>query len=147
GSIIRQRRRAQNLTQSELGGNSFSKSYVSAVEKNKLIPSLTALQHFASRLGETDDYFVILAQQTRREPPLALQERDNSAQEAHLFPEKAALLDVLLEQTDSPHFQAPESFFSLSVDFLHRLSLSQQAQYHFLRGKMLQRKASYSEAI
>ena len=147
GSLIRQQRRAQNLTQSELGEGSFSKSYVSAVEKNKLTPSLAALKHFASRLGETDDYFVVLTQQTRREISLALQEMEESAQGVRPLPEKAALLDLLLEQTDSPHFQAPESFFLLSADFLGRLSLPQQAQYHFLRGRMLHSKTRYAEAI
>ena len=38
GELIRQLRRQRNLTQSALGANRYSKSYVSAVEKNTLRP-------------------------------------------------------------------------------------------------------------
>ena len=65
GEFIRQTRRQQNITQSELGGTRFSKSYVSAVECNKIAPSSGALDFFAQQLGQPDGYFTSLAQQVR----------------------------------------------------------------------------------
>lgn len=57
GGTIRQLRRQQSMTQTELGGEHFSKSYVSAVERDKIIPSYDALHYFAEQLGQTRDYF------------------------------------------------------------------------------------------
>ena len=63
GDFIRQIRRQHNLTQSELGGTRFSKSYVSAVERNKIASSPEALRFFAEQLDQPDDYFTSLVQQ------------------------------------------------------------------------------------
>src|SRR5579871_5642638 len=60
GDLIRQLRRQRNLTQTELGGDRYSKSYVSAVEKNTIRPSLAALQFFAEQLEQRSDYFTML---------------------------------------------------------------------------------------
>jgi transcriptional regulator with XRE-family HTH domain len=60
GDLIRQMRRQRNLTQTELGGNSYSKSYVSAVEKNTIRPSPAALRFFAEQLEQRSDYFTML---------------------------------------------------------------------------------------
>jgi transcriptional regulator with XRE-family HTH domain len=63
GELIRQTRLQHNLTQSELGGNRFSKSYVSLVERNKIEASPNALSFFAEQLGQSSDYFTSLLQQ------------------------------------------------------------------------------------
>ena len=57
GEFIRQTRRQQNITQTELGGPRFSKSYVSAVERNKITASSEALTFFAEQLRQPRDYF------------------------------------------------------------------------------------------
>src|SRR6266571_3544517 len=54
GESIRQLRRQRNLTQSELGGERYSKSYVSALERDKITPSFQALQFFAEQLGQSN---------------------------------------------------------------------------------------------
>src|SRR5579884_2650817 len=72
GELIRQIRRQYNLTQTELGGERFSKSYVSAVERNKIVPSPQALQYFSERLGKPDDYFANLFQQSENMKQLAI---------------------------------------------------------------------------
>jgi transcriptional regulator with XRE-family HTH domain len=72
GESIRQLRRQQNLTQSELGGERYSKSYVSALERDKITPSLQALQFFAGQLGQSDNYFTTLFEQTEHLKQLAV---------------------------------------------------------------------------
>ncbi len=48
---VRQARLAARLTQEELGGTIFSRSYLSAVERGKMLPSIPALAVLAKRLG------------------------------------------------------------------------------------------------
>lgn len=48
---LRSARLSANLTQQELAGGLFSKSYISAVERGKMIPSLQALNVLAQRLA------------------------------------------------------------------------------------------------
>ena len=51
GQKIRQCRLARNLTQQELAGDQFSKSYISQLERGAVNPSLRALRLLAGRLG------------------------------------------------------------------------------------------------
>src|SRR5436190_24288297 len=64
GELIRQLRRRRNLTQTELGANRYSKSYVSAVEKNTIRPSVAALRFFSEQLDQRSDYFTMLLEST-----------------------------------------------------------------------------------
>ena len=50
GQRIRQMRTRRGLTQQDLAGEDYSKSYISAIEQGKTRPSLEALQRLASRL-------------------------------------------------------------------------------------------------
>src|SRR5215475_11402338 len=47
---LRAARLAAHLTQQELAGERFSKSYVSAIERGKMVPSLQALSYLAEKL-------------------------------------------------------------------------------------------------
>jgi transcriptional regulator with XRE-family HTH domain len=58
GSRLRAKRKALRLSQHQLGGDEFSPSYVSAVERGKIRPSLKALYILADRLGEPVTYFL-----------------------------------------------------------------------------------------
>lgn len=51
GERIRRARLKSNLTQSELAGGAFSVSYVSAVERGQIRPSLPALERLAAHLS------------------------------------------------------------------------------------------------
>ena len=51
GERIRDARRIQNMTQGELAGTDYSVSYISAIERSKIRPSLRALAWLASRLN------------------------------------------------------------------------------------------------
>jgi transcriptional regulator with XRE-family HTH domain len=50
GERLRTARYFRNLTQQDLAGESFSKSYLSAVERGKMTPSIAALRLLAGRL-------------------------------------------------------------------------------------------------
>ncbi len=51
GAMLRAARVAKKLTQGELARPDFSVSYVSAIERGQILPSLRALEIFAQRLG------------------------------------------------------------------------------------------------
>jgi len=51
GEEIRRRRKAMGLTQTELAGEDFTKSFVSQIEKGKAAPSLDSLERMARRLN------------------------------------------------------------------------------------------------
>lgn len=58
GARLRQARLSRNLTQSELAVNQFSVSYISAVERGQIRPSLGALEKLAARLEVPIDEFM-----------------------------------------------------------------------------------------
>src|SRR5260370_17684252 len=62
GAKIRAARRAMKLTQSNLAGPDFSVSYISAIERGQIQPSLRALAILAARLGLSATQ--LLAEQT-----------------------------------------------------------------------------------
>src|SRR5438874_7813992 len=51
GAKLRAARLARKLTQSQLAQPDFSVSYISAIERGQIHPSLRALEIFAQRLG------------------------------------------------------------------------------------------------
>ncbi len=55
---LRAARLAVNKTQQELAGGSYSKAYISAIERGKLTPSVQALGLLADRLGLPASYFL-----------------------------------------------------------------------------------------
>ncbi len=58
GSRLRARRKSMRMSQHQLGGGDFSPSYVSAVERGKIRPSLKALYILSDRLGQPVTYFL-----------------------------------------------------------------------------------------
>src|ERR1051326_1409483 len=55
---MRSARIAANKTQQQLAGDTYSKSYISAVERGKMTPSVQALGVLAERLGLPMSYFL-----------------------------------------------------------------------------------------
>jgi tetratricopeptide (TPR) repeat protein len=51
GARLREARQAKNMTQSQLAQDDFSVSYISAIERGQIHPSLRAMEIFAQRLG------------------------------------------------------------------------------------------------
>jgi transcriptional regulator with XRE-family HTH domain len=58
GERMRIARSVARLTQQELAGQTYSKSYISAVERGKMTPSLSALRLLAVRLGVSLAYLL-----------------------------------------------------------------------------------------
>jgi tetratricopeptide (TPR) repeat protein len=58
GKKIKKLRKEQNLTQQDLAGNYFSKSYISLIERGKINPSIKALTLLAERLNRPVSYFL-----------------------------------------------------------------------------------------
>ena len=58
GARIFQRRIELGISQAELGGDKYTKSFVSQIEKGTVWPSLPALAYIAQRLGRPIEWFV-----------------------------------------------------------------------------------------
>lgn len=58
GARIRERRKSVGLTQANLAGEEFTKSFTSQVENGQTWPSLQALAHIANRLGCNVSYLI-----------------------------------------------------------------------------------------
>ena len=152
GEFIRQARRQRNLTQTELGGDRFSKSYVSAVERDKIEPSQNALLFFAEQLDLSSDHFTNLLQQPERQMQAFIPTakpggllRSNLTGNEH--DEELALLDSLLESTELYNFSAHYNLPTLSPEVIETLSPSKQARYYFLMGLIAQEKRDLSTAL
>lgn len=101
---IRLLRRQRGMTQTELGGEHFSKSYVSAIEREKIVPSYEALRFFAEQLDQPVDDFKRLVEQAvlmefsgaQAVPALSLQDENDEQDES------TALLGMMLEGIELP---------------------------------------------
>ena len=149
GETLRQMRRQQSLTQTDLGGEHFSKSYISAVERNKITPSYEALHFFAEQLGETRDYFEnLLSQIQESSPALSVSESQIHAQSEQLVQEKILpLLDTLLEGSELYTRSFPDDFSLLPLDVTTTLSPDIQGRYAFLLGLAAQQREDFSTAL
>ena len=58
GEAIRRLRLARKMTQAELAGEAFSKSYISQLERGNVTPSLRALEVIAAKLGVTPSWLL-----------------------------------------------------------------------------------------
>jgi tetratricopeptide (TPR) repeat protein len=149
GEYIRQVRREQNLTQTELGGTRFSKSYVSAVERNKIPPSREALQFFAEQLAQPADYFTTLSQLNGDGKQLTVPGGPRPAGTGRQVEdeEEFALLDILLDGAGHYSLQALERLPGFSLELLATLPPPKQARYAFLTGLAAQQKQDYATAL
>jgi len=58
GEKMRALRRQMGMTQADLAGEEFTKSFISQIEKNQARPSLKSLRIFAQRLNRPVSYFL-----------------------------------------------------------------------------------------
>lgn len=147
GALIRQMRRQRNLTQTALGGDRYSKSYVSAVEKNTIRPSLTALQFFAEQLEQRSDYFKALLennedfkQETGLLSPLEIGSQS-------LQDEGFSLLYLLMQHAEPLSLQTMKALPTLAPEVLAALPAFKQSYYSLLEGLAAQAKQEYEAAL
>lgn len=144
GEHIRQLRRQHHMTQSELGAEHFSKSYISAVERDKIHPSTEALLFFTSQLHQSPGYF----QKWQSEASQELSLVSNASNEASKTQQEILiLLDTLLENTETASFSLTEEELPhLSLQTVEVLSVNKRARYYFLRGLVTQEKRELEDA-
>ena len=153
GETIRRMRRQQNLTQTQLGGTNYSKSYVSALERGKITPSHRALQFFATQLTLPEGHLTEIVEQAEARQQLALSTAQGDSSGAFYgtgsFPsnEEWRLVDALLGQPHRYGAQALRELPSFSLEHVASAPLSRQGGYAFLLGLSAQKKGEYEEAI
>ena len=149
GETIRQMRRQQSLTQTELGGDRFSKSYISAVERDKIVPSYEALRFFAEQLGQRIDHFEkLFVQEKTIKSALVSTDTHTINYNEQLVQEKVLpLLDVLLEGTELYTLPFFNEFSFLTPDATAQLSSDVQGRYALLLGLVAQQKQDFAAAL
>lgn len=145
GAHVRQLRRQQHITQAKLGGKHFSKSYVSAIELDKLVPTAEALRFFAGQLHLQPDYF------------LDFQNNDHHNGHVSVFSpgvhpatqkqsDTQTLLNNWLDTLRSSGYSTPkEEPPDLTFQAIESLSLEKRACYYFLHGLSAQKKQAFEE--
>ena len=137
GIYIRQLRRQMSLTQTELGGERYSKSYVSAVERGSILPSQDALQFFADQLYQPMDQFEPLlqqAQQIKQSHPFVSSPSVLTGEDDNFHSEIMTLLDLILAGTNPHSHILNRELARFSQEVVLALPLEQQACYAFLQG-------------
>lgn len=130
GARLRRARLARNLTQSEVAENQFSVSYISAVERGQIRPSLGALEKLAERLH------VPLSELLREDesapiPPLPSMERGDSTERLEI--EHRLREGLILSRQNCAH----ESIETLGRVRHRNLTSSEQASFHWYLGRGL----------
>jgi tetratricopeptide (TPR) repeat protein len=137
GEKLRAARIAQHYTQSQLAAPDFSVSYISAIERGQIHPSLRALEILAARLGLSSTQ--LLPARSQQEEQLSasssITERDDDEIELLLLEAQIQIRQGIAEQ-------AIAQLEKLSPKKLKRL---QQLQYHYLLGWAYYKLAQYQE--
>ena len=150
GERVRLARIAANLTQQELAGDTYSKSYISAVERGKMTPSFQALNVLAERLGRSISYFLGEGEADweavmGNDPSLSgLSEEDRQQREAearHMLQEAEELLGKGQPEKalETLHVAANEPPVSLTF--------SERPRWYLLASKAAMRMRQFPEAI
>lgn len=146
GSYIRHLRRQKSLTQTELGGDQFSKSYISAVERDQIVPSYDAIRFIARQLKQPPDYLEQLMEQKQEvnslltTPSTALQ---SDAQSDH---EVISLLDLILNGKKLNLSSLSTEYKEVPPDPSTVLAMRKQGRYAFLKGMIVQEASDYVKA-
>lgn len=147
GESIRQLRRQQGLTQTELGGEHFSKSYVSAVERGKIAPSSKALRFFAEQLGQPNDYLTATVQEAEYASTSSPFYTASSVDISRVQGEMFAILNVLLEETTDKEFPYPDTLPHLPEEIISLFPKENQARYFFYQGRVAQKQLDSLAAL
>ena len=147
GGIIRQLRRQRNMTQTELGANHYSKSYVSAVEKNSIRPSIAALRFFAEQLEQRSDYFTMLQASTENIKQSTSLPGPLEVGSHFLQDDGLSLLTLLMQYAEPLSLQNLKGLPTLTPDVLAGFPVSQQCYYFLLEGLTALAKQEYQTAL
>jgi len=147
GEMIRQLRRQKNMTQTDLGANRYSKSYVSAVEKNAIRPSVAALRFFAEQLDQHSDYFMMLLESTKNIEHSAALPGPLEVGTYFLQDNSFSLLTQLVQYTGPNSLQNLKGLPLLSSEILAGLPPSRRCYYFLLNGLTALANKEYEAAL
>ena len=138
GEKLRAARVAQHYTQSQLAAPDFSVSYISAIERGQIHPSLRALEILAGRLGLTSTQLLPNRAQAedRAGSSLSITERDEDEVELILLEAQIAIMQETASQTVA----------QLEKLSTKRLKREHQLQHHYLLGWAYYRTARFQES-
>lgn len=147
---VRTARIAANKTQQQLAGETYSKSYISAVERGKMTPSVQALGILAERLGLPMSYFLgesdadlgALAETSAALRPSPERERQ--------MREEAAILTLSEAEGLIRQNQLDEALLVLNASANEPpqdLPLAERPRWYWLAGRALARKEWFQEAM
>ncbi len=124
GAKIREARLARRYTQSQLAGPDFSVSYISAIERGQIRPSLRALEILALRLGLTATQLLPDHSHNGEDPPSFPPNRERDELDLALLEGHIALLQGNAQQAIARLQRLP----------LKGLKLEQRLRQHLLLG-------------
>ena len=151
-SILAQRLRtarlAAKLTQQELAGETFSKSYISAVEQGRMIPSIPSLSIIASRLGVAISY--LLGESDLELSTAAKDPQKTSQLSQPVAPAQRSQIQQLLAEAEE-HIRRRELTQAMEVlrnpdQPLINKSLRHYPRWYALVGSTLLRQQQFQEA-
>ena len=145
---VRTARIAANKTQQQLAGDTYSKSYISAVERGKMTPSVQALGILADRLGLPMSYFLGESEidlSTLAESSAALR----STPERERLAREETLALTLSEAEGFIRRRDPQAALDKldGSETLEELSVMQRPRWYWLSGWALTNRQLYHEAI
>ncbi len=137
GERLRAARIAQHYTQSQLAAPDFSVSYISAIERGQIHPSLRALEILAARLG---------LNATQLLPDRSREDRLGTAFAAHEHEDDEVALTLLEAQIFIKQDMAERAIARLEKMPTRRLKRSQQLRHRYLLGRAYLRAARLQDA-
>jgi len=132
GLRIRESRTEKGMSQKDLVGERFSKSYISSIERGKITPSLKALEYIAKRLGISVAYLLTgmhPGQNNSNSASLGLHEEEESPARWDLMITEAR---ILREQ----HRYEPARALLTSKIRVRQLGVEQLKHYHFILAQL-----------
>jgi transcriptional regulator with XRE-family HTH domain len=137
GERLRAARIAQHYTQGQLAAPDFSVSYISAIERGQIHPSLRALEILAGRLGLSA---------TQLLPERSREDHQGSILASHEHEDDEVTLTLLEAHVFIKEDMAEQAIAQLEKLPTRRLKRSQQLQHRYLLGRAYLKAARLQEA-
>ena len=137
GAKLKEARLAKKYTQSQLAGADFSVSYISAIERGQIHPSLRALEIFAMRLGLTSKDLLI-PQTNGGAAAASTRKGTNSADEVEW---RVLTAQVTIERND---YQ--QAILQLQELLAHKLTTTQEILVRYLLALAFSKSNQWQES-
>ncbi len=152
GARVRLARRRLGLSQQELAGPQYVASYISAIERDKIQPSLKALELLANRLGESVGYFLYGGYGSEALP--AATEESDGTEAGFSLAVWDRLLELQLRLERATYLGGPggQTLFSQTAQELysiprHQLTEYDRAQLIAILGTLALRRGETEQAL